>query len=187
MTFEMAGAQVELISSPALFSPTQVDAGTRAMLCTLQLEHGQRILDLGCGCGVVGLWAAKIVGQENVVMLDVDKLAIQIARQNAKLNGLGDVSIVQSDGFAQLDLAGFDFILCNPPYHEDYKVAKHFIEKGFNRLVIGGQLVMVVKRALWYENKLKRVFGGVKVQQINGYTVLTAQRRTMSYAKKQKK
>jgi len=44
-----------------------------------------------------------------------------------------------------LRATGFTKILCNPPYHTDFSVAKHFIEKGFNRLAIGGAMWMVTK------------------------------------------
>jgi len=94
------------------------------------------------------------------------------------------VRMLVSDGFAQLDDTGFDWILCNPPYHSDFSVAKLFIEKGFNRLTIGGSLAMVVKREGWYRNKLNAIFGGVRAREIDGYAVLIAQRRAAQYANK---
>ena len=61
-------------------------------------------------------------------------------------------------------------------------MAKAFIEKGFNRLKLGGRLMMVTKRRDWYRNKLAAVFGGVKVREIDGYQVFEAERRQLSYA-----
>ena len=88
----------------------------------------------------------------------------------------------ERDALDAVDASGFDWILSNPPYHADFSVAKKFIEKGFNRLKLGGKLVMVVKRELWYRNKLTAIFGGVRMQEIGGYFVFTAEKRSERYA-----
>ena len=180
------GESLVLETREGLFSPEHADRGTMAMLSTVDFQPGMRVMDLGCGCGIVGITAAKKCGAENVVMSDVDPNAVETARENAAGNGVGGVSIVVSDGFDAVEAAGFDLILSNPPYQTDFAVAKKFIEKGFNRLKIGGKMVMVTKRLDWYRNKLKAIFGGVRVQEIDGYYVFTAERRSMSYAKKKK-
>lgn len=171
------GEPLELETAEGLFSPRHVDRGTLAMLSVAPPQPGMRVLDLGCGCGVVGIVAARRCGAENVWMTDVDPLAAEIARRNAAHNGVADVHIVCGDALSAVDAAGFDLILCNPPYQTDFAVAKRFIEKGFNRLRIGGSMVLVVKRAAWYRNKLRAVFGGVRDCEVDGYHVLTAQRR----------
>lgn len=58
-------------------------------------------------------------------------------------------------------------------------MAKSFIEKGFNRLKIGGWMYLVVKREAWYRNKMRAVFGGVELLERDGYLVLRAQRRAV--------
>ena len=176
------GEKLSLETCAGLFSPEHVDRGTLAMLSAAVLTPGMKVLDLGCGCGVVGIAAAKKCGAENVWMLDANPLAVDTAARNAERNGVSGVHIVLSDGFRTLDEAGFDLILSNPPYQSDFSVAKHFIEKGFNRLRIGGSMVMVTKRLEWYRNKLRAVFGGVRVRQIDGYWVFEAQRRQERYA-----
>lgn len=176
------GEKLSLETCAGLFSPEHVDRGTLAMLSAAVLTPGMKVLDLGCGCGVVGIAAAKKCGAENVWMLDANPLAVDTAARNAERNGVSGVHIVLSDGFRTLDEAGFDLILSNPPYQSDFSVAKHFIEKGFNRLRIGGSMVMVTKRLEWYRNKLRAVLGGVHVRQIDGYWVFEAQRRQERYA-----
>ena len=59
---------------------------------------------------------------------------------------------------------------------------KHFIEKGFNRLVIGGRMLMVTKRELWYRKKFTAIFGGVIVHPVDGYVVFEAIRKRSGYA-----
>ena len=182
MTFETADTS---------FSPLGADLGTLAMLSAAFSENavinaGATLLDLGCGYGLVGVYAAKLIGAENIVMSDVCEDSVALARKNADLNNVGGVKIIQSDGFRDIRDSGFSLILSNPPYHTDFSVAKHFIEKGFNRLVIGGKMFMVTKRRDWYKNKLSSVFGGVRITETDGYYVFCAEKRNANYAKRRK-
>ena len=173
---------LEIETTEGLFSPRGADAGTLSMVSAVELESGQKLLDLGCGAGLVGIAAAKVLGEESVWMTDVDSAAVRCAAENAKRNGVENVHLCCGDALDAVDASGFDWILSNPPYHADFSVAKKFIEKGFNRLKLGGKLVMVVKRELWYRNKLTAIFGGVRMQEIGGYFVFTAEKRSERYA-----
>ena len=184
---EVLGQSLTLETRNGLFSPEHIDRGTLAMLKHVEIGSGMRVMDLGCGCGIVGIWAAKIVGEENVFMSDADPMAVETAARNAERNGVGGVSIYLSDGFQAVEASGFDLILSNPPYQTDFSVAKGFIEKGFNRLKIGGKLYMVTKRREWYKNKIISVFGGVEIRETDGYFVFIAERRSEKYANKSPK
>lgn len=183
---EALGVSVALETRPGLFSPEHADRGTLAMLFRADFRLGMKVLDLGCGCGLVGIVAAKLCGAENVYLSDIDPLAVGIAVQNAARNGVGGVHTAVSDGFSGIDWTGFDLILSNPPYQSDFSVAKRFIEKGFNRLNIGGRMLMVTKRRDWYRNKLAAIFGGVRVYEIDGYFVFEAEKRDTQYANRKK-
>lgn len=171
-------------TSKEVFSPQNVDKGTLAMLSLVEFKGSNKILDLGCGYGIVGILAAKIIGAENVVMIDIDSNAVELSKENAALNGVQNIKICQGDGLKGLNEKDFDLILSNPPYHADFAVPKEFIEKGFNRLRIGGKMYMVTKRKGWYKNKLISIFGGVKITEIDGYYVFAAEKRTAEYSNK---
>ncbi|QDT24548.1 class I SAM-dependent methyltransferase [Gimesia chilikensis] len=179
--------QFQFETAAELFSPQNLDRGTEVMLSTVTFAPGERVLDLGCGWGVVGILAASIVGSENVVMTDIDARAVKVARQNAERNQVAGVTILQSDGLQDHRETDFDWILSNPPYHEDFAVAKQFIMKGFNRLKVGGRMVMVTRRRLWYQKKLTSIFGGTEVHEIDGYFVFHAEKRRDTYAKRKKR
>ena len=169
-----------------IFSPGAVDSGTLAMLSLVEFQSTDVVLDLGCGYGVVGILAAKILGEENVVMCDISQEAVDCAQQNAALNHVPNIDIRFSDGFTHLPERKFTLILSNPPYHADFSVPKRFIEGSFQKLETGGRLMMVTKRLDWYKNKLISVFGGVKIYNMNGYYVFLAEKRDTSAKRRQK-
>jgi len=167
------------------FSPHKIDKGTLAMLSIIDLKPTDKVLDLGCGYGVVGIYAVKHIGGQNVVMSDIDETCVGISKTNAGMNGVGGIKIIQSDGFGSIQNNDFTLILSNPPYQADFSVPKHFIEKGFNRLKVGGKLYMVTKRKEWYKNKLIAIFGGVLINEIDGYYVFCSEKRDTQYRNRQ--
>lgn len=181
---DILGEHLALETAPSLFSPGGLDAGTRALLNAVEAVPGGKVLDLGCGCGVLGICLAKKLGEGAVTMCDIDPVAVRVARENAEKNGVPGVRVILSNGFESIPDAEYTHILSNPPYHSDFSVAKHFIEKGFNRLALGGTLALVVKRQAWYKNKLAAIFGGVKIVQDGEYSVLIAEKRSARYANK---
>lgn len=164
-------------SDATIFAPKAIDTGTLAMLSIIDFTPNDKILDLGCGYGIVGIFASKIIGSEYVVMCDISETAVQYSKINAELNKIKNVDIKISDGYKNIMDSDFTLILSNPPYHSDFSVAKKFIEGGYKRLVFGGRMVMVTKRLTWYKNKLSSVFGGVNVHEIDGYYVFISEKR----------
>jgi 16S rRNA (guanine1207-N2)-methyltransferase len=176
------GENLIFTTEPGLFSPTSADIGSLAMLDFVNLKEGQKILDLGCGYGLVGIFAARKTGPDTVWMLDINPSAIKKSQLNANENNVKIAEFICSDGpeiLLEKGLSGsFDFILCNPPYHTDFSVARRFIEAGYRLLSEGGNIVLVVKRLAWYRNKIKKVFGGIRVELKDSYYILSAQKRS---------
>jgi len=184
-TTKIKNIELTFETANELFSPRVVDPGTLALLSVIEFEKNDKICDLGCGYGVIGILAAKLTS-ENVVMIDNDELAIKIAKKNAQRNGVDAIKIILSDGFTTVHERGFTKIITNPPYHVDFLVPKAFIEKGFNRLQLNGEMYMVTKRRTWYEKKLQSIFGNVVVFERDGYYVFKATKRQLQYANKTK-
>jgi len=181
------GKEITVETKVSLFSPNEADRGTLSMLRHVGFVPGMKLLDLGCGAGIVSL-AACCFGllPQDIVMTDIDPVASSVSLENMERNGFGGVLVLTGDALSEVPGNDYDLILSNPPYHTDFKVAKTFIEKGFNRLKIGGKIYMVTKRKDWYKNKLISVFGGVKIYEDDGYFVFEAEKRNMSYASKKR-
>lgn len=180
--------EITVETKVSLFSPNEADRGTLSMLRHIEFTPDMKVLDLGCGAGIVSLAACCFgVDPHNIVMTDIDPVASSVSLENMKRNGFEGAVVVTGDGLTNVPGSGFDLILSNPPYHTDFKVAKTFIEKGFNRLKIGGKMYMVTKRKDWYKNKLISIFGGVKIFEDDGYFVFEAQKRNENYAPKKRR
>ncbi|MGF7143308.1 16S rRNA (guanine1207-N2)-methyltransferase [Anaerotaenia torta] len=186
ITAEIKGISLEFETNDKVFSPSSIDLGTLSMLSQIDFNSTDKVLDLGCGYGIVGILASKLIGTDHITMCDISEDAISLSKINAARNNLDDLKIIQSNGLENITDGDFTLILSNPPYHVDFTVPKQFIEAGFKKLVVGGKMVMVTKRKDWYKNKLTSVFGGVKVIETNGYYVFIAEKRSSYIPKKQK-
>jgi 16S rRNA (guanine1207-N2)-methyltransferase len=185
-TANIKGINLSFKTDKSLFSPDHPDKGTLNMIDNIKLSSDEKVLDLGCGYGIVGIYIAKIIGPQNVFLSDIDPAAVELAKENAAINGVPEITAIQSSGFENLNEKDFSMILTNPPYHSDFSVAKHFIEKGFNRLRVGGRMLMVTKRREWYEKKFTAIFGGVKIHEQDGYFVFEAIKKSMTRSDKVK-
>ena len=177
MKFQLNGISLDLAATPDLFSPTAPDKGTLAMLNAAEITPADKVLDLGCGCGIVGIYAAKIAAPQNVTMTDVLPIAAETAKQNAIRNNVPEIAVLCGSAYEKVSDRDFTLILSNPPYHTDFSVAKAFIEGAYRHLTTGGRMIMVTKRLDWYKNKLTSVFGGVKVIEADGYYVFISEKR----------
>ena len=93
-----------------------------------QLENTpEQIIDLGTGTGAIALSLAKLYPEAKVVAVDKSKNALELAKENAALNGLEKVEFIESDWFNSIDeKIQFDLIISNPPYltEEEYESAQ---------------------------------------------------------------
>src|SRR3712207_2646095 len=83
-----------------------------AQLLKTSLE-GKRVLDCGCGTGILGIAASKL-GAEDVVAYDIDEWSVKNTEHNAVLNGVNNLSVVEGDASVLSHVSGmFDIVLAN--------------------------------------------------------------------------
>ncbi len=175
---ETGGERYDIRSLPGIFSYDRLDDGTRLLLETMPDPAGARVLDAGCGYGLLGLVAARR-GARRVDMLDASTLAVAAARANVTAAGLQRVEVLLSDGLAAVAGRVYDMALSNPPFHAgktiDDRVARGFIANTYNLLAPDGRLVLVANRFLPYEAAIRVRYGHVETLAVSrGYHVLSA-------------
>ena len=187
-----------LVNHGGGFSPTKLDIGTGFLLnnvadfCELVEPGGDtlRMVDLGCGNGVIGLRVAQdAIGRgQPVSVTAIDDSALAIAATTASWvqTGLDDsASIVTAHEHRMtsvIDPESVDLVVVNPPFHEDHTISDDTAWSMFvaarGVLVPGGALVVVGNRHLAYHAKLAKIFGGTEVLASNKKFVAHLARRS---------
>lgn len=166
--YQLEQPALVLLNHANLFCREGLDVGTRAMLPHLPSRLGpQRVADLGCGNGVLGIVFALANPAAELTLLDESYMAVQSAAENWRA-ALGErpVSIRADDGLAGQAAESLNMVLCNPPFHQQQVVGDLLAWRMFTQaktaLVRGGELWIVGNRHLGYHAKLKRLFRGVE-------------------------
>lgn len=173
----------ELSSMVNVFSANSLDIGSRFLLSQLgRLSPGQRLVDLACGNGVLGLAAYRTGLAQQVTFCDESAMAIASARDNAgrlfpAANGAFD--FFHGDGLNGLDPLSADLVLCNPPFHQGHVVdeyaGRRLLAQCPRHLAPGGGLCLVANRHLAYRPTLSKQFKEVSVLAENSkFTVYLA-------------
>jgi 16S rRNA G1207 methylase RsmC len=161
----VAGKEFDMYTAGGVFSPKKLDNGTKLLIEAAEVKPGWKVLDLGCGYGVVGVSIKKIQPSADVVMSDVNSRAVRLSRMNAKLHS-ARVMVIHSDVFAdeQLDRMRFDTILFNPPQTAGKETCYRMLEESKRHLVKGGMLQIVArtqKGGKQLSKKMEELFGNV--------------------------
>jgi 16S rRNA G1207 methylase RsmC len=177
-TGELAGERLQFHSTWGIFSPREVDEGTRLLVERMQILPTDNCLDLGCGYGPIGLYMARCAPQGQTLMVDKDFMAVQYSNANAGRNGLNNAKAILSNGFDHVD-AGlrFDTIASNIPAKVGKEMLCLILHDARERLNQNGKLYVVTINGLrqYMKRNLDEIFGNYKkLKQGKHYTVAMA-------------
>lgn len=182
-SLEFGGQSYVIHSLPGVFSYDGLDTGTHLLLQHAPKPKGPRILDLGCGSGIIGMVMAKQAKQEGwqpyILMIDSNLLAVACAEQNILANHIIGARVEAGDLLEGRQGDQFDLILTNPPFHAghevDYAVTEALIHQSHAALAAGGELVLVANRFIRYNLLIERVFSHSRsLYQDNRFHILAA-------------
>ena len=168
----------EFYTASGVFSKEKIDKGTLVLAENMVIGKNAKILDIGCGIGVLGIVAAKLF-DANVVMSDINKRAMILTAKNLKLNNV-KAEIYQGNLYEKIKDNDFDVILLNPPQTAGKELCFQLIEQSKNHLRENGSLQIVArhnKGGKTLSKKMEEVFGNVKViAKKSGYWVYLSEK-----------
>ncbi|MDP0562486.1 MAG: class I SAM-dependent methyltransferase [Candidatus Endonucleobacter sp. (ex Gigantidas childressi)] len=171
---------LKVLSLPGVFCHGRLDRGTEVFLRSLTDIKGEKIMDFGCGAGVIGAFAAIMLPYARLTLVDCDALALDSAKQTLLLNNIEGFQVLASDGLGAVE-EKFDLILSNPPFHRgvktNYDVTEQFFVDAYRYLHSNGELRIVANSFLDYQPIIKKIFGCCEIVIVNdGFTVYKARK-----------
>ena len=179
INYEIKNEKFEFLTDNGVFSKTKVDFGTDVMLRTFLNENKKleniRILDIGCGYGVVSVVLKRFFEKAKILSTDVNERALELTKENIqKNNRTDDFEVRKSFVFDNIS-ENFDMILSNPPIRAGKQVIFEIYEKSFFHLNKNGKFYCVIQTkhgAKSTKKKLEELFGNCTTLVIEaGYRI----------------
>jgi 16S rRNA (guanine1207-N2)-methyltransferase len=168
------GPSCRFLSRPGTFSYGRFDNGGRALAETMTVRPGDRVLDVGCGCGTNGVFAGLLAGPRgHVAFVDSNVRALALAEHNARANGVPSFEVVPTARVEGPAEGSFDVALANPPYYAAGSIARLFIERSRDLLKPDGRCFLVTKQPNEVAEPMVEAFGEAYAVTRRGYTILT--------------
>lgn len=173
--FRDAEQLIHLRTVPGVFSHRRLDGGARALINAMEIREGDRVCDMGCGSGAVGLAAALRAPNVSVVAVDSNPRALECTRWAVEHNGLSRFELVLDAWGKPLESASCDAFLGNPPYFSHYRIAEIFIRAATRVLKPDGRIWLVARQPAWFGERLALNFSDVRADETkSGYWVISA-------------
>jgi 16S rRNA (guanine1207-N2)-methyltransferase len=170
-SIRLSNRTFKIRSLPGIFSYDRLDEGTEMLLGAVQIPSSAKVLDAGCGYGIIGLFAA-VEGAGFVHLIDNNLLAVEASRETLSVNGINNAEVSAGDLLNPWFPDQYDLVLSNPPFHAgqavDYQVAHALIENSYRSLNPGGRLIIVANRFIRYNRLIQEIYGNISILAESG-------------------
>ncbi len=174
-TETLCGQTLNYKSTWGIFSPREIDSGTKLLMKYIEINPSDDCFDLGCGYGPIGLTMAKLAPQGNTILVDKDFMAVEYCNRNAEANNISNAKAMLSNGFHHIDSKKrFDVVASNVPAKVGKEMMSLMLHDAHKHLNKDGKLYLVTVNGLrlYMKRNLKEVFGNYKkIKQGAAYTI----------------
>ena len=181
IAFRFSCFTYRFITDNGVFCKDYVDMGSQVLIETINRKQilGKRILDLGCGYGVIAIVLAKLFPQRDWTLAEINPRSLALADENAKLNDV-KARCVHSDVYSEVEGNTFTDIITNPPIRAGKEVVYRMLDGAYEHLEDGGRLWVVIRKQQGAPSAKKRIeerFGNCEIlERSKGYYILFAQK-----------
>lgn len=175
ITYDFQGQHLTYTTDHGVFSRQRLDYGSRVLMDAIDIGDAKSMLDVGCGYGTMGIALKSVHEDLQVLMTDVNKRAISLAKENIKCNNLEGIDVIESDVYENVHDT-YDLVISNPPIRAGKKVVSAIISGSYDHLNEGGRLVIVIQKkqgAPSAKKLMEDIFGNATViNREKGYYIL---------------
>ena len=174
--YTIQNKKFEFITDNGVFSKSKVDFGTDLMLNEFLKKNrnlkseGIKILDIGCGYGVVSVILKSFYPEASVTLSDVNERALELSEENLKKYNINGYEIIKSNVFEKIE-GKFDMILSNPPIRAGKDTIFKIYTEAYEHLNKDGEFYCVIQTnhgAKSTQKKLVEIFGNCDTVTIDG-------------------
>ena len=171
---KVLGHSFSFYTDNGVFCKDYLDFGTRLLLENIPMaDLGNRVLDVGCGYGTIGITVAKCTGVK-VDLVDVNRRALHLAKMNAKENGVEHIRVFESNCY-EMVTDKYTSIITNPPIRAGKKIVYEVVFGAKDHLVEGGNLFLVIRKeqgAKSLISDLEKVYTVEVLERSKGFFVI---------------
>ena len=175
ITYDFQVQHLTYTTDHGVFSRQRLDYGSRVLMDAIDIGNAKSMLDVGCGYGTMGIALKSVHEDLQVLMTDVNKRAISLAKENIKCNNLEGIDVIESDVYENVH-DRYDLVISNPPIRAGKKVVSAIISGSYDHLNEGGRLVIVIQKkqgAPSAKKLMEEIFGNATViKKDKGYYIL---------------
>jgi 16S rRNA G1207 methylase RsmC len=172
----LCGRSFEFLTASSVFSKRRVDPGTRLLIESMVLPKTGCVLDIGCGYGAVGIVAAALNPELNVVMSDVNTRAVRLAKKNIELNKITNALVRYGFLYEPVEDSVFNCVLSNPPVSAGMDTVRAIVKEAPKIMAPKATFQMVIRSKIGAKTLpclFKETFGNCTVlARESGFRVL---------------
>ena len=166
INFSFNDKNFSLYTDNGVFSKDKLDYGTRILLENIDINNLKgRVLDLGCGIGVVGIILGTLNKNISIDMVDINERAISLTKDNVKFNNINN-NVFVSNVYSNIN-GKYNYIITNPPIRAGKEVVRKFLLGGYDYLTDDGILYFVMRKDHGVKSMIKEFVNIYEVDIIN--------------------